>query len=261
MLDAVLTGAKGLNLWSSFRVPAAAAKRAPVSSAGRDAASRRRCPAALLPTEIRFSTRCRLTATDGTPLGAVGGGAAGRARTACAAKASREAELRKAKAQLRARLVFDNDSVTNVAHQLGYFETVAGPSFLAEILARIEGGDCRRSVARSRATASEIPDDRLVPADRTDGMSATLTRGLSPVRIGLSNGTVVIVQQTTIAPAVTINAAFRAGSVYDPADQPGLAFLTGRLVDRGTEHRTADVIAEELDDLGIALRLTTHVTC
>lgn len=88
-------------------------------------------------------------------------------------------------------------------------------------------------------------------------MSATLTRGLSPVRIGLSNGTVVIVQQTNIAPAVTINAAFRAGGVYEPAGQPGLAFLTGRLVDRGTEHRTADVIAEELDDLGVALRLTS----
>ena len=31
----------------------------------------------------------------------------------------------RAKAQLRARLVFDGDSVTNIAHQLGYFETIA----------------------------------------------------------------------------------------------------------------------------------------
>ena len=35
------------------------------------------------------------------------------------------AELAKAKAQLKARLVFENDSVTNIAHQLGYFETIA----------------------------------------------------------------------------------------------------------------------------------------
>ena len=35
------------------------------------------------------------------------------------------AELERAKAQLKARLVFDDDSVTNIAHQLGYFETIA----------------------------------------------------------------------------------------------------------------------------------------
>ena len=34
-------------------------------------------------------------------------------------------EVTKAKRQLRARLVFENDSVTNLGHQLGYFETVA----------------------------------------------------------------------------------------------------------------------------------------
>ena len=34
-------------------------------------------------------------------------------------------ELARAKAQLRARLVFESDSVTNIAHQLGYFDTIA----------------------------------------------------------------------------------------------------------------------------------------
>ena len=34
------------------------------------------------------------------------------------------AELDRARHQLRARLVFDADSVTNIAHQLGYFETI-----------------------------------------------------------------------------------------------------------------------------------------
>jgi zinc protease len=87
-------------------------------------------------------------------------------------------------------------------------------------------------------------------------MSTALTRGLSPVRAALTNGAVILAQQTAIAPAVTINAGFRAGCVYEPAGQPGLAFLTGRLIDRGTERRTAYAIAEELDDLGVALRVT-----
>jgi zinc protease len=35
-----------------------------------------------------------------------------------------EPELAKARTQLRARFVYDSDSVTDIAHQLGYFETV-----------------------------------------------------------------------------------------------------------------------------------------
>ena len=37
--------------------------------------------------------------------------------------------MARAKRQLRARLVFDTDSVTNIAHQIGYFETVTGPGY------------------------------------------------------------------------------------------------------------------------------------
>ena len=124
VLDAVLTGAKGLNLWSSFRAAAAAAQRAPVSRAGRDAASRRRCPAALLPTEQPFLYTVSVTATEGTPLG---GGRAALLEELDGVRRDgiTDAELVKAKAQLQARLVFDNDSVTNIAHQLGYFETIA----------------------------------------------------------------------------------------------------------------------------------------
>jgi zinc protease len=42
-------------------------------------------------------------------------------------------EVARARRQLRARLVFETDSVTNIAHQLGYFETVAGPGFFETI--------------------------------------------------------------------------------------------------------------------------------
>jgi zinc protease len=48
------------------------------------------------------------------------------------------AELARAKRQLRARLVFENDSVTNIAHQLGYFETIAGSEFLPTLQRRID---------------------------------------------------------------------------------------------------------------------------
>lgn len=87
-------------------------------------------------------------------------------------------------------------------------------------------------------------------------MSATLTRGLSPVRATLDNGPVLLVQETSLTPAVTINATFLAGGLYEPADLPGLAYLTGRLLDRGTERRSAEVLAEELDERGVSLQVT-----
>jgi len=124
VLDAVLTGAKGLNLWSSFRLPPpqrsarlyrALVERGLAASVG----------GALLPTEQPFLYTISATATDGTPLSAVEAAVfeeIDRVRR----EGITEAELAKAKTQLKARLVFDNDSVTNIAHQLGHYETIAG---------------------------------------------------------------------------------------------------------------------------------------
>lgn len=47
------------------------------------------------------------------------------------------AELARARNQMRARLVFDQDSVTNIAHQLGYFETIADAGLYARIVAAL----------------------------------------------------------------------------------------------------------------------------
>ena len=87
-------------------------------------------------------------------------------------------------------------------------------------------------------------------------MTTGLARGLAPERSLLGNGAVVIVQETTTTPAVTIDASFRAGTVDEPASLPGLAFLTARVLDRGTTSRPAEQIAEFLDDRGVALRIS-----
>jgi zinc protease len=97
-------------------------------------------------------------------------------------------------------------------------------------------------------------------------MVPTLAPGLTPVRQSLDNGAVVIVQETSATPAVAINATFLAGSIDERDEQCGLAYLMGRVIDRGTERRSADVIAEELDERGVTLhvattRHTTTISC
>ena len=89
-------------------------------------------------------------------------------------------------------------------------------------------------------------------------MSTVTVRGLSPVRETLANGATVLVQETAFSPAVTFGVSFRAGSLYEPDDLIGLSWLVGRVIDRGTATRSADAIAEALDDRGVSLRVSTN---
>ena len=150
VLDAALTGAKGVNLWASF--PGLVAQRkARLYTALVERGLASSVSGALLPTAQPFLYTLALTAIDGVGLGSLESAlleAVERLRT----NGVTEAEAARARKQLRARLVFENDSITNIAHQLGYFDTVAGPDFLARLQAGIDGvtADQVNDVARRR---------------------------------------------------------------------------------------------------------------
>ena len=159
VLDAVLTGAKGLNVWSSFRGPAPQRKaRLYTALVERGLASA--VSGALLPTSDPFLYSISLTATEGIELSRVEAGLAA-AIAHVGEDGVTEAETARARRQLRARLAFENDSVTNVAHQLGYFDVVAGPGFLSGVLGRID----RVTADQVSATARR----RLQPTSCTVG--------------------------------------------------------------------------------------------
>ena len=123
VLDAALTGAKGINLWASFRTPppqrSTRLYQALVNTGLASAVN-----GGVVPTQQPFLYTISATATEGTELARVED-AAVRAIDRVRQESITEDELAKAKNQLRARLVFENDSITNIAHQLGYFETIA----------------------------------------------------------------------------------------------------------------------------------------
>lgn len=83
-------------------------------------------------------------------------------------------------------------------------------------------------------------------------------RGLSPTRHVLANGAVVLVKQSMAVPAVTINASCHAGIVHEPAESPGLAHFLAQTIDRGTERRTPDDLADALDGRGVALATSVN---
>jgi zinc protease len=84
---------------------------------------------------------------------------------------------------------------------------------------------------------------------------------LNPSRTVLDNGTVLLTKATHTTPAVTISLAMRAGSAADPTGQAGTTWLLSRVLDRGTQSRSAAEIAEELDSRGITLSIgvTRHL--
>jgi zinc protease len=120
--DAALTGAAGLNIWSGQNVPTPQ-RSARLYRALVDTGLATNVGGAVLPTADPFLYYIWATVAERQTLRAV--------EDVILEEIDRfrrdgitELELAKVRAQLRARFVYDSDSVTDIAHQLGYFEIV-----------------------------------------------------------------------------------------------------------------------------------------
>jgi zinc protease len=135
-VDAALTGASGLNIWSGHKVPTPQ-RSARLYRALVDAGLASSVGGAALPTAQPFLYYIWATVAEGQTLSAVED-AVRREIDRVRREGVTELELRKVHAQLRARFVYDSDSVTDIAHQLGYFETVASWRDYHELIPRLE---------------------------------------------------------------------------------------------------------------------------
>jgi zinc protease len=178
LLDTVLTGAKGINLWASFRTPppqrSARLYQALVNTGLASSVS-----GSLIPTADPFLYTISVTATEGTPLAAAEE-AVLRALDAVRSGGVTAHELEKAKRQLRARQVFEQDSITNIAHQLGYFETIGSWRFFPSIGERIE--------AVTLEQVAGVAAGRLKPSNRNIGWFSPVPGADAPVGEGAGSG-------------------------------------------------------------------------
>jgi zinc protease len=166
VLDAALAGAKGLNLWSSFRgAPPQRKARLYTALVERGLASM--VGGSLLATADPFLYGIALTATEGVALATLED-AAIVAIDRVRQEGLSDAEVARAKRQLRARLVFETDSVTNIAHQIGYFDVVAGGDFLERAASAVE--------AVTAAQVADVARRRLARETRTVGWFRPLGR-------------------------------------------------------------------------------------
>jgi zinc protease len=167
VLDAVLTGAKGLNLWSSFRgAPPQRKARLYRTLVEQGLASY--VSGALLPTEHPFLFSISVTPNEGIPLERVEEAMVTELNRT-AAEGVGEDETARARHQLLARMVFENDSVTNIAHQIGFFATVATVDLYDSLAARI------RAVTANQV--SDVARRYLTSTNRTIGWYRPLPGG------------------------------------------------------------------------------------
>lgn len=121
--DAVLNGAAGLNIWSGGGVsrPQRSARlyRALVDKGLASAVS-----GSLMPTQHPYLYHIHAAVAEGQSISAVEEVVLGEIEKLRTGGITPE-ELKKIHTQLRARFVYDGDSVTDIAHQIGYFETIA----------------------------------------------------------------------------------------------------------------------------------------
>jgi zinc protease len=166
VLDAVLTGAKGVNLWASFRTaPPQRSARLYQKLVNTGLASA--VSGGFIPTADPFLYTISLTATEGASLASLEDALL--AELELARQGITPGELAKARNQLRARLVFENDSISNIAHQLGFFETIDSWRSYVEIPGRIDA-----------VTAEQVADvaaRRFARTNRTVGRFDPLPPG------------------------------------------------------------------------------------
>jgi len=121
--DAVLNGAAGLNIWSrggvsrpqrSARLYRALVDKGLVSTVS----------GSLMPTQHPYLYGIHAAVAEGQSIAAVEEVVLREIERLRAGGITPE-ELTKVHAQLRARFVYDGDSVTDIAHQIGYFETIS----------------------------------------------------------------------------------------------------------------------------------------
>jgi zinc protease len=190
-------------------------------------------------------------------------------------------ELARTQRRAEAEFVFQTNSVTAQARQLGYWAMIGDWRYLTTYLDRIRAltpadiqAVARRTFnADTRTVGHFVPSDGAGPAAPPPREASARVerpkRGDRPIplprasaarspnrrvsRFALDNGISVIVQENHANPTVALRASVPAGSLAEPRDRPGLAGLTASMLSRGTEQRSALGFATALEDVGASL--------
>ena len=79
-----------------------------------------------------------------------------------------------------------------------------------------------------------------------------------PLVVKLKNGLTIVLEEDHKLPTVAFTMWIRPGQLADPSDMPGLASFTAGMLREGTEKRSSEQIASEVDSLGASLEASSR---
>ncbi|QXE25237.1 peptidase M16 domain protein [Richelia sinica FACHB-800] len=203
-------------------------------------------------------------------------------------------ELERAKTQLKASFVLNNQDITSQANLLAYNQTIAGDYHYIErylgAIAQVTPSDIQR-VAKTYLDTKKRTLGFFEPtlADGQPGTSggsgrtaenfnpgqpvdpAELAKYLPPATSSLSTSTASLPQQLTLAnglkvlllpdhnvPTVNLSGQINAGSLFDSNQKAGLANLTAANLMNGTKTKDALSLAQSLENQGASLGFSAN---
>ncbi len=204
-----------------------------------------------------------------------------------------QAELDRAKTQLRASLIQRNRDIASQAQQLGDDQTTMGDyqfsdRFLAAIaqvtvadiqrVAKAYLAPARRTVGffeptqfdgkpsaaanSGRTGESFSPGAPVDPAEVAKYLppsapTAQRSSQILPEKLTLANGLTVLLLPDRSSPTVTLSGYVNAGTIFDKAQTAGLASLVSSNLMNGTQDQDALAIAQTLENRGASLNFST----
>lgn len=198
-------------------------------------------------------------------------------------------EMKSAKSQLEAYLIFQNDSVSDQGEQLGFYNTIASWRFLETLIPRIKAvtPEQVQAVAKKYFTRDNLTVGTFIPTGPAQPgagtgappgplhnskwpaacnhgaakpqASAGGSSRIRPYRTVLDNGMVLIVQENHSNPTVAFAGRTIAGSYFDPRGKTGTAKLTADMLERGTTARSALQLATEVESVGASIDTSASV--
>ncbi|MEE3719211.1 pitrilysin family protein [Tumidithrix elongata RA019] len=202
-----------------------------------------------------------------------------------------EAELDRAKTQIRANYILGNRDISSQATQLGYNQIVAGDyrfsdryltnidkvttadvqrvtkqylnpdkrvlGFFEPTVITGQGGSTTVNPTHSEAFSPGKPVDpaevkRFLPESALT-TKIDVPNPVKPIKFVLPNGLNFLLIQDKSSPSITIEGRVEAGSGFDTEAKAGLASLTAQNLMNGTKTQDADAIAAVLEDRGAKL--------
>ncbi len=199
-------------------------------------------------------------------------------------------ELNRAKTQLQAAFVLNNQDITSQATQLGYSEIVSGDYLYIkrylEAIGKVSAADVQRvaktylnstqqtigffeptlsdgkpgekSASSGRTVENFSPGKPVDPAELAKYLPAAKSTSVStkqplPEQFIFKNGLQVLLLRDRSVPTVNLSGQIQAGSVFDTNQKAGLANLVASNLMNGTQTTNALTLAKILEDRGASL--------